>query len=127
MIGPASTTVGASFATGFARPFGSAARSLLVYSCCGSPKTSLDRTLFDDFALQHYADAVRHLADDAEIVRDEEHRHVEAALELRQQLQDLRLYGDVEGRGRLVGDEKIGLVGESTWRSSRADAARPES
>ena len=33
-------------------------------------------------------------------------------LELGQQFQDLRLDGDVEGRGRLVGDEQLGLVGQ---------------
>ena len=71
-----------------------------------------DRSLLDDLAFQHHADAVGDLAHDAEIVGDEEHRHVEPALQLGEQLQDLRLHRHVERRGRLVGDEEVGLVGE---------------
>ena len=33
-------------------------------------------------------------------------------LQVLQQLEDLRLHGDVERGGRLVGDQEIGLVGE---------------
>ena len=36
----------------------------------------------------------------------------EPALELGEQLQDLRLHGDVERRRRLVGDEEVRLVRE---------------
>ena len=36
----------------------------------------------------------------------------EPLLQLLQQRKDLRLHGDVERGGRLVGDEQIGLVGE---------------
>ena len=43
---------------------------------------------------------------------DEQKRHAEAALDVLQQLDDLRLHGDVERSGRLVGDEELGLVGE---------------
>ena len=39
-------------------------------------------------------------------------RHAEPRLELLQQLEDLRLDGDVERGGRLVGDQEVGLVGE---------------
>ena len=41
-----------------------------------------------------------------------QHRHAELALQLLQQLQDLRLDGDVERRGRLVGDQEVRLVGQ---------------
>jgi hypothetical protein len=34
------------------------------------------------------------------------------ALQPRHQVEDLRLHGDVEGRGGLVGDEQRGVVGE---------------
>ena len=71
-----------------------------------------DRALLDDLALRHDADAVGDLAHDAEVVGDEQHRHAEPRLHLGEQLQDLRLHGDVERRGRLVGDEQVGLVGE---------------
>ena len=35
---------------------------------------------------------------------------VELALEVLQQVEDLRLHGDVERRGGLVGDEQAGLL-----------------
>ncbi len=43
---------------------------------------------------------------------DQQHRHVELGFEVEQQLQDLRLDGHVERRGRLVRDEKVWFVGE---------------
>ena len=72
-----------------------------------------DRALLDDAALGHDADAVGHLAHDAEVVGDEQQRHAVARLQGLQELQDLRLDGDVERRGRLVGDQQVGLVGQS--------------
>ena len=39
-------------------------------------------------------------------------RHAELRLQVLQQLQDLRLHGDVERGRRLVGDEQVGAVGE---------------
>ena len=41
-----------------------------------------------------------------------------------QQLEDLRLDGDVERGGRLVGDQQVRLAGERHRRSSRAGACR---
>ncbi len=70
----------------------------------------LHRALLDDLALFHHAYAVGDLPDDAEIVRDEKHRHAEAALQFFQELQDLRLHGDIERGGRLVGDEQFRFV-----------------
>ena len=66
----------------------------------------------DDLAVLHHADPVGDLAHDAEIVGDEQHRHAEAGLQVLQQRQDLRLHGDVERGGRLVGDQQVRLVGE---------------
>ena len=66
----------------------------------------------DHLALVHDVDAVGHLAHDAEVVRDPQHGHVHLFLQAPQQLEDLRLDGDVEGGGRLVGDQQVGLVGE---------------
>ncbi|MGY4462856.1 hypothetical protein ACVWYI_006816 [Bradyrhizobium sp. LB13.1] len=43
---------------------------------------------------------------------DEEDRHPLLVLELLQQLQDLRLNGDVERSGRLVGDQEFRLAGQ---------------
>ena len=55
-------------------------------------------------------DLVAGLGDDAEVVRDEQDRHAELALQLREQLEDLRLDRDVERGGRLVGDQQLGLA-----------------
>ena len=68
--------------------------------------------ILDDRTVLHYVDALRHLANDAEIVSDEQHRHPHLAAELLQQLQNLRLDGDVESGRRLVCDEQVGLIGE---------------
>ena len=70
------------------------------------------QALLDDLALVHDVDAVGHLAHDAEVVRDPQHGHVHLVLQALQQLEDLRLDGDVERGGRLVGDQQVGLVGE---------------
>jgi hypothetical protein len=72
----------------------------------------VDGTLLDDAALGHHADPVGHLANDAEVVGDEQQRHAVARLQRLQELQDLRLDGDVERRRRLVGDQEVGLVGQ---------------
>ena len=67
---------------------------------------------FDDAAGIHDLDAVTEPGDDAEIVRDEDHGHAELPLHLFDQLENLRLHGDVEcGRG-FVGDEELGLGDE---------------
>ena len=63
--------------------------------------------------------------DDAEIVGDEDHRHAALALLALQQVQDLRLHGDVERRGRLVGDQQLRARRRARWRSSPAGACRP--
>ena len=43
---------------------------------------------------------------------DEHHRHADFLLELADELEDLGLNGDVERRGRLVGDQQLRLAGE---------------
>ncbi len=78
----------------------------------GLAEDLLDRSLFDDLALVHDADAVGDLAHDAEVMGDEQHRHAEPGLQVLQQLQDLRLHRDIERGGRLVGDQQFGFVGE---------------
>ncbi len=72
----------------------------------------LGGAFLDDLAALHDVDALGHLAHDAEVVGDEQHGHAHLALQLLQQLEDLRLDGDVEGRRRLVGYQQVRLVGE---------------
>jgi hypothetical protein len=45
-------------------------------------------------------------------VGDEQHGHADLALQRLQELEDLRLDGDVERGRRLVGDQQVRLVGE---------------
>ena len=79
----------------------------------------------DDAAGIHHRDVVGAAGDDAEIVGDQDHRHAAAGAARAQQIEDLRLHGDVERRGRLVGDQQLGLAGRARWRSPRAAACRP--
>src|SRR5690606_7152972 len=70
------------------------------------------RAGLDDLALRHHADAVGDLAHDAEIMGNEQHRQATVALQIGQELQDLRLNRDVERRGWLVGNQELRLVGK---------------
>ena len=63
----------------------------------------------DDAAGVHDADVVGAPGDDAEVVGDEDHRHVRARCSIvGQQVEDLLLDRDVERGGGLVGDEQLG-------------------
>ena len=78
----------------------------------GRDEHALHRPLLDNLAPFHDADTVGDLAHDPEVMGDEQHGHAEPGLNVLQELEDLRLHGDVERGGRLVGDQKVGLVGE---------------
>ncbi len=77
--------------------------------CC---EDLLDRALLHDLAGLHDADPVRDAAHDAEIVGDEQQAHAEPRPDLGEQRQNLRLHGDIERGGRLVGNQQVGLVGK---------------
>ena len=68
--------------------------------------------MFDDLAGIHHGDAIGGFCHDAEIVRDENHRHPHLALQLLQQFEDLCLDRHVERRCRLVGDQHGRAAGE---------------
>ena len=57
----------------------------------------------------HHADARRHVPDHGEVVADEEVGQAQPVLQVAHQVEDLRLHGDVERRGRLVADDEVGL------------------
>ena len=59
-----------------------------------------------------HRDAVGEVADDAEVVRDEEVGGLALGLQLDQQVEDRRLHGDVERRGGLVADDEPRLARE---------------
>ena len=62
----------------------------------------------DDAAEIHHRDAVADVPHDREIVRDEQDREAELALQVAQQVEDLRLDRDVERGDRLVGTMNSG-------------------
>src|SRR4026209_2392041 len=63
-----------------------------------------------DAAGVHHNYAIRGLTDKPKIVRGEQSRGVRLPLNMLQNIDDLRLDGDVEGRSRFIGDEKRGAV-----------------
>ena len=71
-----------------------------------------DAAGFDDLSALHDADAVGIAADDLQIMGDQQQGEAALGLEARQKLQDLRLDGDIERGGRLVGDQQRGVVGQ---------------
>ena len=72
----------------------------------------VDRRALDDLAGIHHRDLVADLGDHAEIVGDQNDRSPARGLQLAHQIEDLRLQGDVERGGRLVGDQQRGIAGQ---------------
>ncbi|MNV03149.1 hypothetical protein D3C71_934020 [compost metagenome] len=70
------------------------------------------RVLLDLVAMPHDHDAVSDLGDDAHVVRDEEHRHADFALQVSDQVDDLGLHRHVQRGGRLVGDQQLRPAGK---------------
>ncbi len=85
---------------------GTAERSEIVYGWKGRRRACRGRDL-DDLAEVHDRDPVRDVADDREVVRDEEVRQLEVGLEGLEQVDDLGLDRDVERRDRLVADDEV--------------------
>ena len=83
------------------------------------------RPVLHDPARVHHHHRVRGLGDDAEVVRDEDDADVELALDLLDQLEDLRLHRHVERGRRLVGRSGSTGCARAPSRSSRAGACRP--
>ena len=101
-----------SFTRGTESMLGIDCSSAFVYGCFGSWKMSSTVALLDHAAQVHDDDVVGHLRDHAEVVRDEHDRHPPFLLDLAQQVEDLRLRGDVERRRGLVGDEQARVAGQ---------------
>jgi len=70
------------------------------------------RGLFHLAAGVHHDHALGGFRHHAEVVGDEHHRRAELLLQPADQRQDLRLDGDVERRGRFVGDQDLWIAGE---------------
>ena len=61
---------------------------------------------FDHLAAIHHHHLVGDVGDHAEVMGDHQQRHAELGLQVLDEAQDLRLDGDVERGGRLVGDQQ---------------------
>ena len=68
--------------------------------------------LFDQLAAIQHRHAIGHVGDHAHVVRDDDHADLLFAAQLAQQLQDLRLDGHVQRRGRFVGDDDFRLAAQ---------------
>jgi hypothetical protein len=79
----------------------------------------LGRADLDDRAEIHHGHPMRQVAHHAQIMGNEQDREAEPRLQIQQQVDDLRLHGNVEGGDDLVGDDHLGLDRE---RSRDADA-----
>src|SRR2546427_1623149 len=77
------------------------------------------RRLLDDLAGIHHGDPVTHLRHDAQVVRHEDQRHAGLPLDVLEEVEILRLDGDVEIRRGLVGNDDPRPAGEG----DRADDA----
>ena len=78
-----------------------------MYGCFGSSVELLARADLDGLAEVHDHHPIGDVADDVEVVGDEDVREPEVLLEVLQQVQDLRLHRDVERRHRLVADDQL--------------------
>lgn len=63
------------------------------------------RNLYDPPQI-HDCDAVADMLDDAEIMRDKHEGDAQLLLQIHEQVQDLRLYGNIKRRDRLVEDDE---------------------
>jgi hypothetical protein len=75
----------------------------------GRREQVMHRGFFDHLARVHHHHPLGRFGDHAHRVRDQHHRHAHLLLELGDQVQDLRLDGDVQRGGGLVGDQQAGL------------------
>ncbi|MCY1310312.1 hypothetical protein D9M70_604900 [compost metagenome] len=80
----------------------------------GEREEASDVVSFDDPAVLHHCHPVTEIGDDAEIVCHDQHCHAGIALDVAQQIENFRLHRDVQRRGRLVGNQEIGITRDRT-------------
>ncbi len=74
---------------------------------------------FHDLAVIHDDDLVGDVGDHAQVVRDQQQRHLQFLLQIDHQFQDLRLDGDIQRGGRFIGDQQ-GRPADQRHRDHRA-------
>jgi hypothetical protein len=80
----------------------------------GSVEYILIASEFDDSTKVHNCDAVTNVPDDPEVVRNEHEAQPETGLQIGDEVQNLRLDGYIESRGRLVADHQTRFGYERT-------------
>ena len=75
----------------------------------GRAQYLVDRAALDDPPQVHHRNLVRQILDHGDVVRDEQVGQAEIALQLFQQIEDLRLHRNVERAGGLVADDQLRL------------------
>ncbi len=77
------------------------------------------RTSLDDPAVIHHDNLVGHVRNDPQIVGNQQQGHTQFGLQFPDQFENPRLDGDIQRRGRFVGDEQ-GRVANHRHRDHRA-------
>lgn len=88
--------------------------------CVGMQRRGIEvggRGNFNDISKIHDGDSGGEVFDHAQVVGDEEVGEAELFLEVFEEVDDLRLDGDVEGREGLVADEEFGSEGKGSCNS----------
>ena len=68
---------------------------------------------FHDFAAVHHDDTIRHLGNHRQVMGDQNERSALLLHQLIHELEDLRLYGHIQGGGRLIGDDELRVGSQS--------------
>ncbi|MOA09203.1 hypothetical protein D3C78_1290170 [compost metagenome] len=58
----------------------------------------------------HHRDGITGLGDDPQVVGDHDDRQPTLVAQIQEQAQDLCLHGDIQGGGRLIGDQHLGVA-----------------
>lgn len=87
-------------------------------------KNVVGLAVLHQIAQVHNADSVGDMLDDGQIVRDEKIRQVALFLQGFQQVDDLRLNGDVQRGDRLIADDELGVQGQRTGNADTLALAR---
>src|SRR5579871_394320 len=89
------------------------------------PRPPIDRCrgpAFDDAAGIHDIDAIGVAGHDPEIMGDDDQGRAQPTRQILHQFKDLRLDGDVERGGRLVGDDQLRVTGDRDRELTRLRA-----
>ena len=87
-------------------------QQLFGVSMLGRIKQGAGFAGFYNLAVFHHTDGLRHFLNDLQIMGNQQKRHAQFILQVLEQFEDLRLNGDIKGRGRLIGNQEFRLVGK---------------